>query len=165
MGRRWGATFWKPEGACSNATSSLRLPLPLRLLFSLFSPVAFTRPVNAFHSLGYFHTSFVSRYSSILHSGTLHYRIHDFRRGNILGYEPWPKAVARFAPLPQSRQGKTTRSASTSALASARHLPICTTTTAHTRDYLPPATCSSHSPICPSDALAACAFISPSIHT
>ena len=44
--------------------------------------------LHAFHSLEYFHTSFVSRYSSLLHTTRL------FLRGNILGYG----CVGRFAP-------------------------------------------------------------------
>lgn len=147
--------------------ASTSVPTSTSLLF-LLCPVAFTRAVNAFHSLGYFHTSFVSRYSSILHSGTLHYQcIHDFPAGQ----HPWLRAVSKSCgPLPfraiasvaPTCQGKTTRSASTSSSCICYAAPP---PTAHSRDYLPLTTCTAHSSICPSDALAACAFISLRIHT
>lgn len=83
-GRRKVHAFLGGTPPATSTSFLFSLPLLLR-------SVAFTRPVNAFHSLGYFHTSFVSRYSSILHSGTLHC-IAIFLRGNILG--PWLRAVA-----------------------------------------------------------------------
>jgi hypothetical protein len=87
------------------------------------------------------------------------------------GQHPWLRAVAQscgpFRAIASSRAKEKQPGQLQPQLS---HLPGIRPSapplpTAHTPDYLPPATCSSHSPICLSDALAVCAFISPSIRT
>jgi hypothetical protein len=107
--------------------------------------------LHAFHSLGYFHTSFVSRYSSLLHTTV----------SVPAGQHPWLPLRGPFRANDQSRQGKTTRSASTSHTPDIHHrcpysphLPF--TASGH---------CITHSTIPSSDALASCAFTARQVHS
>lgn len=133
-------------GRCTHASAFLRRPLPLPLPFLLFlflSGVAFTSPVDAFHSLGYFHTFFVSRYSSILHRPRQAqlYLASRFPAGQ----HPWLPATGTLRPI--SRHLFSRAKEKQPGQLPPRP-PICTTTTtaAHSLYSLPRATCNLPSP-------------------